>query len=353
MKAIKVGCAILSAVVIAGCGGGASNAPVKFTNLVSFGDSLSDVGTYRVGTVAALGGGEYTINSPTNKIWVEDLAASLGLPAPCAAQTGLNGDATQNFNIPVTNHAGCYGYAQGGARVTNPVGPGNALLGGANATLGQLTVPVVTQIQNYLTANGGSFTGKELVTVLAGGNDVFINLALVGAAQETPTAAVTAMATAGTELAGYIKTQIIAKGANYVLVSNLPDVSKTPYIQGQSAATQALVLQMVQAYNNALQAGVASIPPANLVYVDALTGSQDEFNNPAKYGLSSSTAMACDLTPAHNPLGSSLVCTNNNLVSGTNVLTYEFSDSVHPTPYAHNLFAKSVQSEMALWGWAN
>ena len=65
--------------------------------------------------------------------------------------------------------------------MTNPVGPGNKLLGGSNATLGQLTVPIITQIQNHLTKVGGKFSGTEMVTVMAGANDVFIQLATVGA----------------------------------------------------------------------------------------------------------------------------------------------------------------------------
>ena len=79
---------------------------------IIFGDSLADVGTYAVGAVAAAGGGKYTINGDntainpalTGKIWTELIAAHLGLPAPCAAQTGLDGDAALGFSVPVVNH---------------------------------------------------------------------------------------------------------------------------------------------------------------------------------------------------------------------------------------------------------
>lgn len=47
--------------------------------MVSFGDSLSDVGTYGVGALNAVyGGGKYTINGPQGKVWTEYLAAQLG-----------------------------------------------------------------------------------------------------------------------------------------------------------------------------------------------------------------------------------------------------------------------------------
>lgn len=203
MRQIKYSLAILSAVaVLAGCGGSGSNTAgdqtlkVKYSAQISFGDSLSDVGTYAVGTVKALGGGKYNINGNniavnatlTGKNWTELIAAQLGLPVPCSAQTGLNGVAAQGFSVPVVNHAGCFNYAQGGARVTNPVGPGNALTG---AALGQLTVPVVTQIKNHLAISGGKFKSDEMVTVMAGGNDALMQVA-----------ALTAGATAAGQAAG-------------------------------------------------------------------------------------------------------------------------------------------------------
>ena len=201
MRQYHFALALLSAAVLAGCGGGGGGdqtPKIKFSSQVSFGDSLSDVGSYSVGTVAALGGGKYNVNGAdgsvfqTGKNWTELMAAQFGLPAPCAAQTGLDGSAEQGFSVPATNHAGCTSYAQGGARVTNPVGPGNKLLGGANAVLGQLTVPVITQIQNHLAISGGSFKGDEIVFVMAGGNDALIQLGSLSAgATAAATAAVT------------------------------------------------------------------------------------------------------------------------------------------------------------------
>ena len=247
----------------------------------------------------------------------------------------------------MTNFANCTAYGQGGARVTNPVGPGNKLLGGDNAVLGQLTVPVVTQIQSHLAKTGGTFKGDEIVLVLAGGNDVFINLAIVGAGGD-PTAAVVAMGTAGAELAAYVKTLIVAKGAKYVTVVNLPDVSKTPFALSLPTATQGLINTMSSTFNTQLQAGLANNP--NVVYVDAYTVSRDQAANPAQYGLTNVTTPACDLTPAKNPLASSLVCTTNTLIPGITD-KFQYADGVHPTPYGHQLLAQLVSSELAKRGW--
>jgi phospholipase/lecithinase/hemolysin len=187
MRKTNFALALLTAAALAACGGNGSSGgdqglKTKFSAQVSFGDSLSDVGTYAVGGVAALKGGKFTINGDTSstnpvltgKNWTELMAAQFGLPAPCAAVTGLTGDASKGFSVPVTPHSGCYGYAQGGARVSDAVGPGNALTG---SPLGQMTVPVKQQIANHLAASGGKFKGDEIVFVMAGGNDV---LSLLG-----------------------------------------------------------------------------------------------------------------------------------------------------------------------------
>jgi phospholipase/lecithinase/hemolysin len=354
MRYMRFGVAALAAAILAACGGGGAGdqAPkVSFSGVVSFGDSLSDVGTYKVGTVAALGGGQYTINQAAGGTnWVELMAKTLKVAAPCAAQTGLDGAAAQGFSVPVQNKAGCTAYAQGGARVTNPVGPGNKLLGGANAILGQLTVPLITQMQNHLAAVGGAYTGNEMVFVLAGGNDVFINLGAVGAGAATPTQAVTAMGVAGGELAAYVKALVIGKGAKRVAIVNLPDVSKTPFAYSLDAQTQGLINLMVTTFNDQLKAGLAGTE-ANTLFVDAYTVSRDQAANPAQYGLTNVQLPACDLTPAKNPLASSLVCSGTNVIAGGPVDKYQFADAVHPTPYGYQLLAQLVSSEMAKKGW--
>jgi phospholipase/lecithinase/hemolysin len=338
---------------------GTSLLPEPYTSLVSFGDSLSDVGTYRVSTIAVVGGGEYNVNGPFGKNWTEDLAAGLLLRAPCAAQTGLNSIIPTIPPATVTNHSGCFGYAQGGARVTNPVGPGNLATYPADPSgaLGQLTDPVINQINRHLTAVGGKFSGTELVTVLAGGNDVFMNLAAVeavavatnndpGAVAQASAAAVAAMGQAGAELAGYVKTLIVAKGAQRVVVLTLPDVSQTPFGLTQTESTQSLIETMVTTFNAQLTSGVAGV--SSVLVVDAYRQGRAQNANPALYGLANVTTPSCDLTKTI--FASSLVCTTSTLI-GSNVWNYEFTDGVHPTPYAYWLLAGFVESQLALKGW--
>jgi outer membrane lipase/esterase len=457
MRQTNFALALLTAAALAACGGNGSSGgdqtlKTKFSAQVSFGDSLSDVGTYGVGTVKALGGGKFGINGDntainpalTGKNWTELLAAQIGVAAPCAAVTGLDGDATRGFVVPTVAHAGCFGYAEGGSRVTNPVGPGNKLTG---SPAGALTIPVATQIQTHLNVSGGKFSGTELVLVMAGANDVFMQLAglsasataagtaagnttfgntlvgllaagatnpqtaaqAIGLALQTESARpghtdasvvgaavgaaavqpgnsavaspavygpmvakaqadgatagakagadyaaangpklVTAMAATATEMTALVKNQIIGKGANYVVVNNLPDIGTTPMGKKLDAGTQALVNAMVKAFNDTLSAGVASDP--KVAYVDAFAASHDQATNPGPYGLTNVTTPACDLTPAKNPLGSSLVCNGSNLIAG-DVSHYSFADEVHPTPFVQLLLARYVSKYMVEKGW--
>jgi len=338
------GVSALAAVLLGACGGGGP----EYSALVSFGDSLSDVGTYRVSTIAAVGGGKYNVNGAGGINWTERLAVTLGVAAPCAAQTGLNSIIPGIPAEAVQNHAGCTNYAQGGARITHPIGPQNLATypAAADGALGQLTDPIVSQITRHLAAAGGRFSGRELVTVFGGGNDVFMNLAAVGAGAATPGEAVTAMGTAGAELAGYIRNLILANGATHVVVLNLPDVVQTPFGATLDAATQALLNQMVTAYNAQLATGLAGT--GGVLLVDAHAQGQLQAANPAQYGISNATTPACDL--AATLFASSLVCTESTLIAG-DVSRYQFSDTVHPTPYGYRLIADHVATRLSASGW--
>lgn len=263
MQYTKFALAALTAAVLAGCGGsggGDQTLKVKYTAQVSFGDSLSDVGSYAVGTVAALKGGKFTINGDntainpelTGKNWTEHLAAQFGLPAPCAAQTGLDGNAAQGFSVPSVKKAGCFGYAMGGSRVTNPVGPNNKLTGSA---LGALTVPVTTQIANHLAASGGKFSGTEVVFVMAGGNDLLFQL---GSLQAAATAAGTA---AGSATFASTLIPLLAAGATNPATAG---AAITAAVRTASAAPGATSTTIVTA-----AVGAAAVQPGNSAVASA------------------------------------------------------------------------------------
>jgi len=180
MKFVKhLALASLTAALLVACGGGGNGDQsnrVSYSAVVTFGDSLSDPGAYKVGPIAQAGG-MFTVNGiggaigsdPTpSYVWPQLVSAALVGTPSCAARVGYG---TAPVAVP-----GCTNYAQGGSRVTDPNGPGRS--GGA------LTEPVAAQIQNFLAlpANGGAFKGTELVTVMAGANDMFAQSDILTAA---------------------------------------------------------------------------------------------------------------------------------------------------------------------------
>lgn len=372
--------ALAAALVLASCGGGSGGIDVDTT--VSFGDSLSDVGTYKVGTIAAVGGGKWTVNSATAQNWTELVAARVGTGAPCAAQTGLLTNIPGFTGAPVVNHAECFNYAQGGARVSSPFGPNAAALQAApfnQVNLGVMALPVATQMSTHL-AKVGTYSGRELVTVMAGGNDLFMHLngvanaaaggaAAAGAAaaagwspevqaavtaggaaatNAAVNAALAGMGQAGAELATLVKTQVLARGARYVLVSNLQDAAQTPFAMALDAQTRALVNTMVTTFNSQLQSGLTG---TGALYLDAYAQQRDQYANPAKYGITNVTTPACSTTSPANPLGgSSLACTSASTVAA-DTSTYFFADDVHPTPLGYQLQANFVIAQMRAAGW--
>jgi phospholipase/lecithinase/hemolysin len=367
------GVVVLAALAACGGGGDGDQSP-KFqpSRIVSFGDSLSDVGSYKTAGMMTFVNskgafplaetthtGKFTVNSPDAKNWIELIAAQFGVAAPCPAQTGLTpptGSPLAGVGATPTDHPECFAYGQGGARVTNPVGPGNAFLGLPGGAPGQLTTPLVAQVAKHLAKNTGGvgkFARGELVLVLAGGNDLFINAAVfaatVGAggnANTAAAAAITAMATAGTELATLVKTQMVDKDATHVVVVNLPDVSLTPAFRGGQA--EALAFNMVSTFNGALANGLSTAGSAVLL-VDAFTQSRDQVARPAQYGLTNVTNRACVTDTTVILYDSSLVCNTRTVVAG-DVSKFQFADDVHPTPYGYKLLAQFVADRMAKAG---
>jgi outer membrane lipase/esterase len=390
----------VSAALLAACGGGDPDVPGTgvpagapttkgtFTAIVSFGDSLSDVGSYAPATSLAgngtppFFGGKFTTNetsngtpdaNPLGKIWVEDVAADLGI-AVTPAEVGFAGSSVK---CPAAANAAfastCTGYGQGGSRVTDPNGIGHA--GGA------LTVPVVTQIANHL-ARFGSFKASDLIFVYAGSNDVFTQFGTFAAtaaqiqtqqaagaisADEAnlqlfaaQTAALAAMKQAAQELAIDIRTQILANGGKYVAVMTLSDIADTPFGNSLPADARLVLTALSLNFNIWLTDGLAGQP---VQVIDTFVLFKNAYQNPAKFGFVNNTTPACDVakiqavTGGQVTDGSSLFCNAtpgapyNGLTTGADVTTWQFADSVHPTTGGHKVIASAFEGQLQAFGW--
>lgn len=290
-------------------------------------------------------------------MWTERVAQQIAVSKPCPAETGLLPSTALGIaGAPVTAQAGCFSYAQGSARTTSPLGPNSvALQALGQTTLGLMAKPVKDQMAAHLTAAGGAYSGKELVTVLAGANDVFMELNFIGTplGATTPAGAVANMALAGATLGELIKTEVLAKGAQRVLVLNIPDVAGTPFARSQAPTTIALIDAMVQAFNAQLNASLKDAAGVRLV--DAYAINKDQIANRRSYGLTNVTDVACGpnlLSSSPTTNGTALICngTNLNPLAG-DTSRYLFADDVHPSAYGHQLLAQLAVKELAQAGW--
>lgn len=387
-----LGLSLLAAALVAACGGsdqpyvpgsgvtlGAPATKGSFRALVTFGDSLSDIGTYAPATsIAGNGqapylGGKFTTNGPDGTVWVENLAASLGLvvtPAEVGfAGTSVKCPAAASPALAST----CTAYAQGGARVTNPSGIGRA--GGA------LTVPVVTQIANHL-ARFGSFKDSDLILAYAGSNDVFAQFgAFSTKATQIQTAAARGqisadeasaqlfaaqteaqygMKQAALELAGYVREQIVAKGGRYVGVMTLSDIADTPFGSTVPASARPVLSDLSRIFNLWLREGLVGAP---VQIVDTFPLLKDLYQNPGRFGFVNNTGVACDgakiaaLTGNRITDGTSLFCNAtpgvpfNTLRSGASTTTWAFADGVHPTSGGHRALSDAFRAQLQSFGW--
>jgi 3-phytase len=131
----------LGLVFVTGLCSVATNTDAQYSEIVVFGDSLSDTGNFFIATGGFVTPFPYLEGRFSNgPVWVEVLAEQLGLPAPAASLSGG------------TN------YAWGGAET----GAGLSFFGVPN---------IGTQIDSFRADRGG-FVGDELVVVAGGGNDV-------------------------------------------------------------------------------------------------------------------------------------------------------------------------------------
>ncbi|RKP49069.1 SGNH/GDSL hydrolase family protein [Trinickia fusca] len=377
-----VACAAFALLAACGGGGGGGNSSSSSSTppggvalqVVSFGDSLSDVGTYSA-IKLQFGGGQFTTNP--GQVWAQDVANYYGDTLTPAVQGGFG----------VTPQAtGGLGYAQGGARVINPQG-----LGWAPNNLAATTTPIVTQVANYL-ATHGTFNSNQLVLIQGGANDIFANTtALVTAIQTdiaggmTPQAATlkevsTTLGPAAQALVAQVAT-IVSKGATHVVLSNVPDIGQTPLgvatAQQQGAAAQQLLSGIVQTFNGLVGAYLqgANLPAGTVTLIDAATWQDKILASYQSNGFTvSNTATACNLAAMQasatsyaqqNPsvllpgqtaaqfgaaLASSLFCSPQTLTVAGADQTYMFADSVHPTTHLHALFAQYVEQQIAATG---
>ncbi|MEI8309882.1 MAG: SGNH/GDSL hydrolase family protein [Verrucomicrobiota bacterium] len=264
---------------LSGTGPGGAPHTVQFDNLVIFGDSLSDVGNLYARDSfppSPYWSGRFS-NGP---VWIEQLAADLGMPAPTPSKVGGN----------------------------------NFAWGGAQTGTGFSTVPVILslvpnvseQVQIYLATNVASPTA--LYVLWAGANDFFNGQTDPSIPADNIVAAVNTLETAG---------------ASNFLVLNLPPLGSTPKFLNTPG--EAGISALADGFNTDLAAGLASLDGIGktILLHDVYSDFTHIQANPSQYGLQNTTEQA--MTTA-----------------GADASVFLFWDDVHPTTMGAGLVAASV-----------
>jgi len=320
--------------------------------VIVFGDSLLDVGTYSQFAGATFAGGRFTTNP--GKIFVQEIACRCGdLLTPAF----LGG-----FGRPLSP-AGGFDYAQGGSRVAMQPGVNHAASGTPNADFSQqTTIPIGNQLSTYLSVYQ-RFHPDQLVIINGGANDIFVDLeaaqsAGTVAAEQT---AVAAISQSALELANIVDI-VIAKGATHVVLLNLPDLGTTPQGVASGDHGQSLT-QISQLFNSTLQGELQNENLLDrIVLLDAFSLIDNVITNFQMFGFKvSNTEMACNLQAQvakattlrlSNPtqFGESLFCSAATYTVKDADETFMFADTVHPTTHLSAIVANALEQQITSSG---
>ncbi len=261
----------------------------SYSEIVAFGDSLSDAGNASIVTLNAQPGPGYATRSVplvpfpvgyfTNPqsgsgpagLWVDQFAADIGVADPSPALAPLGGS----------------NYAVGSATTASGLASMN------------------NQVGLFLTNTGGAAPSAALYTFWGGANDIFGSL--------SPTAA-------ADNIAAQIAAVAAAGGHNFLWL-NLPELGDIPGLIGNPVLAATVNLES-DAFNAEWATDLAILQSHGIdvtgVNINSLFG--NILANPGAYGLTNTTS-ACDLTPNCNPN------------------TFLYWDTEHPTAYADSLVA--------------
>ncbi len=309
------------------CSGGlsvfAQPAEPTFSQIIVFGDSLSDTGNVRNRTDSESGGlvdypghifnyatGRFTNDNDTDPssilyagVWHEQLAQTfLGLP-PAAYSLGGGTD-----------------YAFGGATTND--GAHQELV--VSTPFGDITITIDDmgkQMDDYLAAH--VVDPNALYIVWGGANDLF---------NDDSATSVTATAARATALVSRLATA----GAQYIMVPNAPPLGDTP-ASSSDPATMAALNAASMNYRDELNADLTSSLSAlalqgimpTVYRVDVWTNTIRIFSNPGNYGFTD-------------------ISSSSQGNSGANPDQFLFWDGIHPTTAGHYWTAKGANDALTI-----
>jgi phospholipase/lecithinase/hemolysin len=304
LKRLLIGAATLT------ISAGQALAGSPFTAIYSFGDSLSDVGNVYIGKGGTEPASPYVNGQFSNgPVWVQDLAARLGLPALTPSLAGGSD------------------YAFGGATT------------GSSYTNNSLVPNLAQQVGAFFLGHS-SAPSNALYTFSIGANDLFAILdGSTGGL--TPLQAAAAAAQVVASEAGDLE----VGGAKDLALFDVPDLGVTPEITalGQTVSTEATALSAY--FDQQVLLDLAPVEADGLTVFDLNTFAliDEAVNDPSEFGFSNVTAPCWTGAFTGYATGGS-ICSTLPAVQDT----YLFWDDVHPTAAGHLLVADAALSAMGL-----
>ena len=291
VRLAKFCCLSITAVLIYGTAFNGTAAAGPFSDLVVFGDSLSDMGNVSRATFGFEPGNYYWNGRFSNgPVYAESLATGLGLP-PLTRSTSGGGD-----------------FAYGGAQTTGT--------GGLDGIFVKDVDEQVNQFETTRTANANT-----LYLIFAGANDLIygqtnVSVPLNNLSQDL--------------------SHLFAAGARNFLVFNLPLLGYTPRYNG-SQATLSEKNSITQQFNASLSTMLDSFessnPSASVYRLDVATLVGQAIADPQSFGLVNvTTSAAPGLQPGATTYDTSKEVPNPN--------QYLFWDDLHPTAAVHAILGQ-------------
>lgn len=275
-----------------------------------FGDSLSDVGNVYLGSSGSEPASPYVGGQFSNgPVWVQDLAARLGLPA---LTPSLAGGTDYAFG----------GATTGSTSTNNPV------------------VPNLEQQVDAFSSGHASAPSDALYTFSIGANDLFAILKSGLTPQQAAGAAAAAAQVVASE-AG----DLAAAGAKDLVLFDVPDLGVTPGITALGPAASAAATALSAFFDQQVLLDLAPIEAAGLTVFDLNTYAliDEAVQDPSAFGFSNVTDPCWTGGFTGSATGGSL-CSTLPAVQDT----YLFWDDVHPTAAGQLLVADAALSALGL-----
>jgi len=266
------------------------------SNLIVFGDSLSDMGNGNSSAAVSL-----VFSSPpywegrfsNGPVWIEHVSDDYGLSTSFG--NGISAGDNRAFGGSQTGQG--YSYV---------------ILPNTGA-----------QINSYLANVQSSFSSSDVVFIWAGGNDFLYGTGNPDVISQN--------------MASHIETLALA-GASRFVVANLPPLELTPEGAGRTAQQQATMASDIVTYNSKLSQEINNLSSTmnlDITLIDAWTIFHQIVNNADHVGITNTQDQACTGGTSIGLVPLPICGSGANVVS--NVEEYLFFDKAHPTATMHEI----------------